>query len=44
MNLPKAPVTRARGRAQDIIDSQPTYDNHYAESEAWAARPRSTEA
>ncbi|MCY0938302.1 cupin domain-containing protein [Streptomyces sp. H34-S4] len=30
---------------QDLIDSQPVYDNHYAESDAWAGRlKRSAEA
>ncbi|MBT2404137.1 MULTISPECIES: cupin domain-containing protein [unclassified Streptomyces] len=37
-------VRAGEATVQDIIDSQPVYDNHYAESEAWAGRPRSTEA
>ncbi|MFI5829376.1 cupin domain-containing protein [Streptomyces sp. NPDC051578] len=37
-------VRAGEATVQDIIDSQPVYDNHYAESEAWAGRPRSAEA
>ncbi|MEV7542683.1 MULTISPECIES: cupin domain-containing protein [unclassified Streptomyces] len=38
-------VRAGEATVQDIIDSQPTYDNHYAESEAWAGRlERSAEA
>lgn len=37
-------VRAGEAGVQDIIDSGPVYDNHYAESEAWAGRPRSAEA
>ncbi|MEU3773560.1 cupin domain-containing protein [Streptomyces sp. NPDC032472] len=37
-------VRAGEATVQDIIDSQPVYDNHYAESEAWAGRLRSAEA
>ncbi|MEU6895011.1 cupin domain-containing protein [Streptomyces sp. NPDC046557] len=37
-------VRAGEATMQDIVDSQPVYDNHYAESDAWAGRPRSAEA
>ncbi len=38
-------VRAGEATVQDIIDSQPVYDNHYAESDAWAGRlKRSAEA
>lgn len=38
-------VRAGEATVQDIIDSQPVYDNHYAESDAWADRlKRSAEA
>lgn len=38
-------VRAGEATVQDIIDSQPVYDNHYAESEVWAGRlKRSAEA
>ncbi|MFD9574381.1 cupin domain-containing protein [Streptomyces sp. NPDC059982] len=38
-------VRAGEATVQDIIDSQPVYDNHYAQSDAWAGRAdRSAEA
>ncbi|TDU77312.1 cupin domain [Streptomyces sp. KS 21] len=37
-------VRAGEATVQDIIDSQPTYDNHYAESDTWAGRLRSADA
>ncbi|MFD8415592.1 cupin domain-containing protein [Streptomyces sp. NPDC059650] len=37
-------VRAGEATVQDILDSQPVYDNHYAESDAWAGRLRSAEA
>ncbi|MFK0255302.1 cupin domain-containing protein [Streptomyces sp. NPDC090445] len=37
-------VRAGEATVQDILDSQPVYDNHYAESDAWAGRLRSADA
>ncbi|MDA5285295.1 cupin domain-containing protein [Streptomyces sp. NPDC054904] len=37
-------VRAGEATVQDIKDSSPVYDNHYAESEAWTGRLRSAEA
>ncbi|MFD9405479.1 cupin domain-containing protein [Streptomyces sp. NPDC059989] len=36
-------VNAGEATVQDIKDSSSTYDNHYAESEAWSGRRRSAE-
>lgn len=36
-------VHAGEATVQDIKDSSPTYDNHYAESAAWSGRRRSAE-